>query len=86
MRSGNCFINGEHCPREAAGGGYVVDDDGVHVVLQLYLEILPGDVNDEVLKATDAGEANNTPEDLVPPDHLFMMGDNPHDSPFVRPV
>ena len=30
----------------------------------------------DILKATDEGELNNTQEYLVPPDHVFAMGDN----------
>ena len=39
-------------------------------------ETLPNGVKHDILKATDEGEVNNTQEYLVPPDHVFAMGDN----------
>ena len=49
---------------------------GIHMVLRQYQETLPNGVKHDILKATDEGEMNNTPEYLVPPDHVFAMGDN----------
>ena len=46
------------------------------MVLRLYQETLPNGVKHDILKATDDGEMNNTQEYLVPPDHVFAMGDN----------
>jgi signal peptidase I len=75
VKQGQLYINGELVPREPAGD-YVTDDSGIHMVLRRYLETLPGGVQHYILKATDEGEMNNTPEYLVPPDHVFAMGDN----------
>ena len=61
---------------EHKGIGWVRDENGIHMVQRLYHETLPNGVKHDILKATDEGEANNTPEFLVPPDHLFAMGDN----------
>jgi len=72
---GQLYINGTEVPRQAAGD-YVTDDSGIHMVLRRYLETLPGGVDHYILKATDEGEMNNTPEYVVPPDHVFAMGDN----------
>jgi signal peptidase I len=41
-----------------------------------YREILPSGEEYDVLKITDEGEMNNTPEYLVPPGHVFVLGDN----------
>jgi signal peptidase I len=52
------------------------------MVLREYRESLPnnrdqpGGVVHDILKATDAGEANNTPLYSVPKSELFVMGDN----------
>ena len=80
VREGQLYINGKLCPRQPLGD-YVTDDEGIHMVQQEYLETLPpsghhGSVKHDILKATDEGEANNTPVYTVPPDHLFAMGDN----------
>jgi signal peptidase I len=75
VKEGQLYINGTEVPREPAGD-YTADDDGIHMVLRRYLETLPGGVQHYILKATDEGEMNNTPEYIVPPDHVFAMGDN----------
>jgi signal peptidase I len=75
VKQGQLYINGEEVPRQAAGD-FVTDDSGIHMVLRRYLETLPNGVKHYILKATDEGDMNNTPEYLVPPDHVFAMGDN----------
>ncbi len=49
---------------------------GGKTTLQAFKETLPGGVSHTILKATDLGYANNTPEFVVPAGHYFMMGDN----------
>ena len=88
VKQGQLYINGVLVPREPAGN-YTADDDGIHMELRRYLETLPGGVQHYILKATDEGEMNNTQEYLVPPDHVFAMGDNRDksaDSRFVNGV
>lgn len=75
MREGHLYINGNEVPREPAGT-YVADDSGIRMELKRYLETLPNGRKYYVLKATDSGEMNNTPDFIVPPDHVFAMGDN----------
>jgi signal peptidase I len=75
VKQGELYINGTEVPRQPAGE-FVTDDSGIHMVLRRYLETLPDGVEHYILKATDEGWANNTPEYLVPPDHVFAMGDN----------
>jgi signal peptidase I len=75
VRQGQLYVNGEEVSRRPAGD-YVADDGGIHIVLRRYLETLPDGVRHYILKATDEGEMNNTPEYLVPPGHVFAMGDN----------
>jgi signal peptidase I len=75
MRQGQLYINGQLCPREGEGD-YITVEDGVRVMLRLYRETLPNGAKHEILKATDEGEMNNTQEYLVPPDHMFTLGDN----------
>jgi signal peptidase I len=75
MREGHLYINGQEVPRDPAGS-FRADDDGIRMDLARYLETLPNGRKYHVLKATDAGEPNNTPDYVVPPGHLFAMGDN----------
>jgi signal peptidase I len=75
VKQGQLYINGTEVPRQAAGD-YVTDDEGIHMVMRRYLETLPDGVKHYILKATDEGEMNNTPDYVVPPDHVFAMGDN----------
>jgi len=41
-----------------------------------YIETLPNGRTHPILKLTWQGPLDNTPEFVVPKDHLFMMGDN----------
>src|ERR1700691_4118659 len=75
VKQGQLYINGDLVRRQPAGD-YDTDDSGIHMMMRRYLETLPGGVQHYILKATDEGEMNNTPEYLVPPDHVFAMGDN----------
>jgi signal peptidase I len=75
LTDGQLYINGREVPRKAAGDD-VTKEDGVRMVLRRYLEELPDGVDHYILKATDEGWANNTPEYVVPPHELFVLGDN----------
>jgi signal peptidase I len=75
VRQGQLYVNGQLCPRQPEGD-YVADDSGIHMVLRMYQETLPNGVKHDVIKATDEGDVNNTIDFLVPPNHLFAMGDN----------
>ena len=50
--------------------------DRIKMVDRLYQETLPSGVKHDIIKQTDEGDVNNTPEYVVPPDHVFAMGDN----------
>jgi signal peptidase I len=75
IRRGQLYINGQLCPRQPEGD-YVADENGIHMVQRLYRETLPNGMSHDILKVTDEGEANNTPEYRVPPEHVFVLGDN----------
>ena len=75
MRQGRLFINGVQCPTQP--DGTYVDDAGSRPTLTArYHETLPNGIVHDILKLTDDGEANNTPEYRVPEGHVFAMGDN----------
>ena len=75
MRAGQLYLNGQLAPREPAGE-CSDSEDGVRMIERRYIEMLPGGVRHPICKATDEGAANNTPEFVVPPGHVFAMGDN----------
>jgi signal peptidase I len=75
MQQGILYINGKAVPRDPEGD-YTADDNGIRMALRRYMETLPDGKKYDVLKATDEGYMNNTPDFVVPPGHLFVMGDN----------
>ena len=80
VTDGLVSINGKEVPRKAVGD-YTTNDEGFPIVQREYLETLPPSghgaaVRHDILKSTDQGFANNTPAFKVPPNELFVMGDN----------
>ena len=75
MRQGVLVINGQTVPRDRLED-YVVSDAGIALRSQRYRETLPDGASYEILKQADTGPMNNTPEYLVPPGHVFVLGDN----------
>jgi signal peptidase I len=75
VKQGQLYINGEICPRQPEGE-YLSDDNGIKLMSKLYQETLPNGVKHDILKQRDDDPVNNTQEYLVPPGHVFAMGDN----------
>ena len=75
VKGGQLYINGQIQPRQAAGE-FMADDEGRRMLGRRYVENLVNGRQHELLKLTDEGDANNTPEFTVPPGHVFAMGDN----------
>lgn len=90
VKGGVLYVNGEVAPRTPAGM-FMAKDNGIRTELRKYQEVLPGGVKHDILKATDGLEnardpnfdpdkapfdPNNTQVYVVPPDHVFAMGDN----------
>jgi signal peptidase I len=76
MRQGQLFINDHAASLKADGIGEAEDDNGGREPAYRYIETLPGGVAHAIFKLRDNGRLDNTPEVTVPPDHLFVMGDN----------
>jgi signal peptidase I len=76
VRQGVLYINGQQAPRQSEGLYEADDERGIRIEARRYLETLPDGVKHDILKQTDQGDVNNTIEFLVPPDHVFAMGDN----------
>jgi signal peptidase I len=73
MTGGVLHINGAAVRMEYAGEA---EPDGPGSRVKKYRETLPNGVSHFILKESDTGYANNTPEFVVPAGHYFMMGDN----------
>ncbi len=76
MRSGRLYINGTVVERESLGVKKTWDPFRGEVVMQEYLETLPGGVVHYIYEETDDRPLDNTDVFIVPEDHYFMMGDN----------
>lgn len=76
MRDGQLFINGTAAALRADGLGKAETEDGSDVPAPRYLETLPGNRTHPIFKLRAHGFLDNTAEVTVPPDHLFVMGDN----------
>ncbi|GBQ95247.1 signal peptidase I [Acetobacter nitrogenifigens DSM 23921 = NBRC 105050] len=85
VRGGLLFLNGQQVSCPPAGDYTAIDEHHTHMEGQLCLETLPGGRTQppqghEILKLTDEGMQNDTPDYVVPPGHFFAMGDNRDDS------
>jgi signal peptidase I len=76
MRGGTLYINGQPAARRPLGDILATDESGGSIEEREYDETLPGGITHLIAKMGDGGEANNTGEYVVPPGHLFAMGDN----------
>jgi signal peptidase I len=76
VRQGQVWINGRPAGIKPAGIGEAEDDNGAGEPARRYVETLPNGVSHDIFKLYDNGRLDNTPEVVVPPDRLFVMGDN----------
>jgi signal peptidase I len=79
MVDGLLHINGVPIKRERVGDFIDNENNSVQRVRR-WRETLPNGVTYETLDLQDNGFLDNTQEYVVPPGHLFMMGDNRDDS------
>lgn len=76
IREGQLFINDRAASLRPDGIGEAEDDNGRSEPAYRYIETLPGGVSHAIFKLRDNGRLDNTSEVAVPPNHLFVMGDN----------
>src|SRR6185312_12816652 len=76
MRSGTLWINGQPVGLRTDGSTEMEAENGSFVPAARYLETLPGGRTHPILKLSPHGPLDNIAEVEVPPDHVFVMGDN----------
>ncbi|WP_419729380.1 signal peptidase I [Lichenicola sp.] len=85
VRDGLLYLNGTEVPRTEIGDYVAIDEHRDQLQGRLYDETLPGSggrgpVVHQILRLTNDGMQNNTPEYVVPPGYFFAMGDDRDDS------
>jgi signal peptidase I len=76
MVHGRLVINGKIVPLEASGVGRVEEADGEWHGIGKFTETLPGGVKHAIFKTGWNGMLDDTQVYVVPPHHIFAMGDN----------
>jgi signal peptidase I len=76
LHNGQVFIDGEPLALKPDGTGQAENDDGSHMPAQRLIETLPGGRTHTIFKLTPLQPLDNIAETVVPPGHLFVMGDN----------
>jgi len=80
MRGGRLVINGKMLPRRAAGSGEVETENGTRIAALEFIETLPEGREHPIYKLPWGSNLDDTAVFVVPPGHLFMMGDDRDDS------
>jgi len=73
---GRLWINEQELPVREDGTGPMEYQDGNAITLPRFIETLPNGKEHPIYRMTSSGSVNNTDVYVVPPGHLFMMGDN----------
>ncbi len=76
LRDGRVSINGQPVGIRPAGAGEEEVEDGATVKAARFIETLPGNREHAIFKLGVNQPFDNIAETVVPPDHLFVMGDN----------
>jgi signal peptidase I len=76
LHAGRLSINGEPVALRADGTGEIETDDGAVAPAPRYVETLPGSREHAIFKITRDGPYDDMADVVVPPAHVFVMGDN----------
>jgi len=76
LHEGRVYINGEPVGLTRDGTGQVEREDGSRATAARYVETLPNGRKHRIFKLTPAEPLDEMAEVVVPPGHLFVMGDN----------
>jgi signal peptidase I len=76
MRGGQVWIDGKPAEIKPDGMGRVEKENGALAPAHRFVETLPGGRAHLIYKLVPTQPLDNLPEVTVPPDHVFVMGDN----------
>lgn len=76
LSEGQLFVNGILAERRADGSYLYREPAGQIVRVRRFVEALPEGRSHIIVKRSDDTPGNNMTEVVVPPGHVFMMGDN----------
>jgi signal peptidase I len=76
VRDGRVWINGAPVGIRSAGVGEAENEDGGITTAKRFIETLPGGHEHSIIKLVSRSELDDTPDIVVPPGYLFVMGDN----------
>jgi signal peptidase I len=70
------WLNGGAVPLKPDGSGPMETEDGSRQTTARFIETLPGGRQHTIFKSAGFDPLDNVPELVVPPGHLFVLGDN----------
>jgi signal peptidase I len=76
MRDGQLWIDGAPVGLKPDGLGQMETENGSHQTVARFTETLPGGRQHTIFKSNEFNPLDNTPVVIVPPGHVFVMGDN----------